>query len=123
MDRVSLAEPDPPDMKARVDADPALPNPSRLDPTHPRFRPTLRNRALAGAGWTLVVLGPPIGVATPMIPIGFVIFGAGVGLVARNSPRGRRIVRGGSALFARRFPRAYRRMPPKLRQTLAGDPD
>jgi len=74
--------------------------------------------ALATLGWLLVIVGPPLGVATPMIPIGFIIFGTGVALVIRNSPRGRSVIRLGAAWFARRWPRLYRRFPRKLRAVL-----
>ena len=82
-------------------------------------RPGVR-RAKAALGWTMVVTGPPIGLATPMIPIGFVIFGAGATLVIRNSDKGRRFIRTRSRWAARRWPNAYGKMPAKLRRELSG---
>lgn len=89
-----------------------------MDAESPRTR--TKRALLTGTGWTLIVVGPPLGVATPMIPIGFVIFGAGLGLVVRNSPRGRAVVRGGAAWTARRYPKAYARLPRKLRRVISG---
>ena len=81
-----------------------------------------KRTVLAGTGWVLIALAPPVGLATPMIPIGFVVLGAGLGLVVRNSPRGRRVIRRGAAWTARRYPKAYTRMPKGFRRMLGGAP-
>ena len=82
-------------------------------------RPAVR-RVKTALGWTMVVTGPPIGLATPMIPIGFVIFGAGATLVIRNSENGRRFIQTRSRWAERKWPKAYGKMPSGLRKTLSG---
>ena len=86
----------------------------------PKVPDKARRATLTGVGWVMVVTGPPIGLATPMIPIGFVIFGAGATLVMKNSESGRRFIHSRSRLAARKWPRAYGKMPRKLRDSLTG---
>ena len=93
----------------------AMPLPRKTD-----RRSTMFSSLLALVGWLLIVIGPPLGAATPMIPIGFVIFGVGVGLVVKHSPRGRRIIRRCSAWCEPRMPWVYSKMPRKLKAALSG---
>ena len=79
-------------------------------------RERLRRRSLAACGAGLVVLGGPVGVLTPMLPVGFVVSGFGAGLVVRNSRRGRRVVEGAFS----RYPAVSGRVPAKVRRMIFG---
>ena len=79
-------------------------------------RERLRRRTLAACGAGLIVLGGPVGIATPMLPVGFLVSGFGAGLVVRNSRRGRRVVEG---VFDR-YPSMSGRVPPKVRRMIFG---
>ena len=107
-------------LELRISRFKRLPVNERVDiETEAPARPGMR-RVKTALGWTMVVTGPPIGLATPMIPIGFVIFGAGATLVIRNSDRGRKYIRARSRWAERRWPNAYGQMPAKLRKELSG---
>gem|GEM_PF-4265000 len=86
----------------------------------PKVPDVARRLVLTVVGWCLIIIGPPLGAATPMIPIGFVIFGVGVGLVVQNSESGRRFINRGSRWGYSKFPWLYNRMPTKIRMALIG---
>ena len=76
---------------------------------------------LATIGWVCAIIGPIIGLVTPIIPIGFIIFGVGVGLIIKNSPRGKALINHSSRWAEGKFPKIYGRMPRALRDTLRGE--
>ena len=67
-------------------------------------------------GGTLVVLGAPVGVATPFLPVGFLVSGAGAALIVRNSPAGRRFLEDAFE----RYPKVSSRVPVRMRRMIFG---
>lgn len=100
-----------------VDTDPTSPDaaePGEAAPADPRHR--ARRAGLTALGGTLVVLGAPVGVATPFLPVGFLVSGAGAALIVRNSPAGRRLI----LRAFERYPRVSSRVPMRMRRLIFG---
>ena len=79
---------------------------------------SLLRRARAGLGVTLVAIGVPVAILTPipLVPIGLPIIIAGAVLLARNSHTGRRAI---THLFLR-FPGLTRVAPDRLKRMFPG---